>query len=120
VKEEWLAQINDLQTKLPFARLRTAMDAMYPPSQNKLGEQTAALRLAQLPVLDKAAGPVFMRSYGANMIPGSCTADSVQRLADAAGQYKDLSAGTRRALLVAHQEDARCVTIRKALTVPLS
>jgi aminopeptidase N len=120
VKQEWLAQINDLQTKLPFSRIRTAMDAMYPASQTRLGEQTAAQRLAQLPVLDKAAGPVFMRAYNASMIPGTCTADSVQRLAKAAEEYKDLSAGTRRALLVAQQEDARCVAIRKALTVPLS
>ena len=120
VKEEWLGRINDLQTKLPFSRIRTAMESMYPASQNKLGEQTAAQRLAQLPVLDKAAGPVFMRSYNVSMIPAACTADSVQRLAKAAEEYKDLSAGTRRALLVAHQEDARCVAIRKAITVPLS
>jgi len=120
VKEEWLGRINDLQTKLPFSRIRTAMESMYPAAQNKLGEQTAAQRLAQLPVLDKAAGPVFMRSYNVSMIPAACTADSVQRLAKAAEEYKDLSAGTRRALLVAHQEDARCVVIRKAITVPLS
>lgn len=120
VKEEWLGRINDLQTKLPFSRIRTAMESMYPAAQNKLGEQTAAQRLAQLPVLDKAAGPVFMRSYNVSMIPAACTADSVQRLAKAADEYKDLSAGTRRALLVAHQEDARCVVIRKAITVPLS
>jgi len=119
VKAEWLAQINDLQTKLPFSRIRTAMWSMYPAAQSRLGEQTAAQRLAQLPALDKAAGPVFMRAYNEAMIPATCTADSVQRLAAAAGQYQDLSAGTRRALLVAHQEDARCVAIRKALTVPL-
>jgi len=120
VKEEWIAKIGDTQSKLPFSRLRTAMESMYPASQTRLAEQTAAERLAQLPVLDKAAGPVFMRTYATRMIPASCTADSVARLATAAEQDKELSAGTRRALLVTHQEDARCVTIRKALTVPLS
>jgi aminopeptidase N len=120
VKQEWLAQISDLKTKLPFNRLRSAMDALYPAAQSNLAEQSAAQRLAQLPVLDKEAGPVFMRSYASRMIPNSCTPESVQRLATAAEQFKDLSAGTRRELLVTQQEDQRCVTIRKALTVPLS
>lgn len=119
VKLDWLAQIGDLQTKLPFSRVRTAMENLYPSTQATLSEQTAAQRLAQLPALDKAAGPVFMRTYGFTMIPATCTPQSVQRLVDAAAQQKDLSAGTRRALLERQQEDARCVSIKKALTVKL-
>uniref|UniRef100_UPI0025DDD783 ERAP1-like C-terminal domain-containing protein n=1 Tax=Rugamonas sp. TaxID=1926287 RepID=UPI0025DDD783 len=119
VKEQWLATIGDLQTKVPFSRVRKAMDNLYPARQTALGELTAAQRLAQLPVIDKVAGPVFMRSYGPAMIPGGCTPASVQRLADADAQDKELSAGARRALLVAHQEDARCVTIKQAMTVSL-
>ena len=119
VKQEWLARIGDPQTKLPFSRLRSAMHALYPSTQVALNEQSAAARLAQLPLLDKSAGPVFMRDYAGVMIPATCTAHSVQRLADAAAANPGLSAGTRRALLVAHQEDQRCVAIRKALTVPL-
>ncbi len=119
VKLDWLTQIGDLQTKLPFSRIRTAMENLYPSTQATLSEQTAAQRLAQLPALDKAAGPVFMRTYGFTMIPATCTPQSVQRLSDAAAQQKDLSAGTRRALLERQQEDARCVSIKKALTVKL-
>jgi aminopeptidase N len=120
VKQEWLATIGDLHTKLPFSRIRTAMHSLYPATQVALNEQTAAERLAQLPLLDKTAGPVFMRDYAGTLIPATCTPASVQRLADAAAALPDLSAGTRRALLVAHQEDQRCVAIRKALTVPFS
>jgi len=120
VKQEWLARIGDTQTKLPFSRIRTAMHALYPSSQVALNEQSAAARLAQLPVLDKSAGPVFMRDYAGAMIPATCTAQSVQRLADTAAANPGLSAGTRRSLLVAHQEDQRCVAIRKALTVKLN
>ena len=120
VKQDWLAKIGDLQTKLPFSRIRTAMHSLYPSSQVALNEQTAAARLAQLPVLDKSAGPVYMRAYASVMIPATCTGESVQRLADAAAANPGLSAGTRRALLVAHQEDQRCVAIRQALTVPLN
>lgn len=119
VKQEWLAKIGDTQTKLPFSRIRTAMFSLYPSSQVALNEQTAAARLAQLPVLDKSAGPVFMRDYASAMIPATCTAASVQRLADTAAANPGLNAGTRRALLVAHQEDQRCVDMRAALTVKL-
>ena len=116
VKTEWLGTVQDLQTKLPFSKVRTAMEHLYPAEQHALAEQTAAARLARLPQLDKAAGPVYMRAYGPTLIPAGCTAASVQRLQTAAHAGKDLSAGTRRALLDALQEDQRCVTIKQAMT----
>ncbi|WEF32681.1 aminopeptidase N [Pseudoduganella chitinolytica] len=119
VKGEWLAQIADPQTRLPFARIRTAMENLYPSSQAALAEQTAERRLAQLPELDKAAGPVFMRAYAGTLIPTGCTPQSVQRLADAAAKYTTLSTGARRTLLALQDEDRRCVAVRQALTVPL-
>ncbi|RZA33102.1 MAG: aminopeptidase N [Lysobacteraceae bacterium] len=120
VKAEWLATVEDLKTKLPFSRLRTAMGSMYPVEQQKLAEQTAGARLAKLPAIDKAAGPVFMRTYAGTMIPASCTPQSVQRLQRAADTMKDLSAGTRRSLLDTLQEDQRCVAIKKAMSAPKS
>jgi aminopeptidase N len=120
VKAEWLAKVEDLQTKLPFSRIRTAMGSMYPSEQKKLAEQTAESRLAKLAAIDKAAGPVFMRSYAGTMIPASCTPQSVARLSKAADTMKDLSASTRRALLDTLQEDQRCVAIKQALTAPKS
>jgi aminopeptidase N len=119
-KAEWLSTIEDTRTKLPFSRVRTAMHSIYPAEQGKLSEQTAARRLASLPALDKAAGPVFMRSYATSMIPASCTPASVQRLQRAADQMKDLSAFTRRSLLDTLQEDQRCVAIRKAMNASKS
>ncbi len=67
--------------------------------------------------IDKAAGPVFMRSYAPSMIPTGCTPASVGRLAKAVDELQGLSSGTRRALLVAHQDDALCVAIRGKMTV---
>jgi aminopeptidase N len=119
-KAEWLATVEDLQTKLPFSKIRTAMFNLYPSEQHALAEQSAQARLAKLPALDKSAGPVYMRAFAGSMIPASCTPASVKRLTDAAGQMKDLSAGTRRALLDAQQEDQRCVTIKQAMTAPKS
>ncbi|KFI05868.1 aminopeptidase N [Massilia sp. BSC265] len=120
VKSEWLSTVEDLKTKLPFSRIRTAMGSMYPVEQHKLAEQTASDRLAKLPAIDKAAGPVFMRTYANTMIPAGCTPQSVQRLQGAADTMKDLSAGTRRSLLDTLQEDQRCVAIKKAMTAPKS
>jgi aminopeptidase N len=119
-KSEWLANVSDLQTKLPFSKVRTAMANMFPANQTALSEQSAAQRLAQLPSMDKSAGPVYMRAYAGTMIPTACTPASVERLANAAGKMQDLSAGTRRALQNALEEDQRCVTIRNAMTAPKS
>jgi aminopeptidase N len=116
VKTEWLGKIQDPQTKLPFTRLRTAMGSMYPAGQNALSEQSAEQRLATLAQVDKAAGPVFMRAYGASMIPVGCSPASVKRLQAAADSQKDLTAGTRRNLLDTLQEDQRCVAIKQAMT----
>ncbi|RLM53108.1 aminopeptidase N, partial [Halobellus sp. Atlit-31R] len=120
VKGEWLSTVEDLKTKLPFSRLRTAMGSMYPVEQHQLAEQTANARLAKLPAIDKAAGPVFMRTYANTMIPASCTPQSVQRLQRAADTMKELSAGTRRSLLDTLQEDQRCVAIKGALSAAKS
>jgi aminopeptidase N len=118
VKAEWLGTVENLKTELPFSKVRTAINYLYPSGQNALGEQTAAKRLAQLPALDKTAGPVYMRAYASALIPTGCTPASVKRLDAAVAQMKDLSAGTRRSLLDAQQEDARCVSIRQAMTAP--
>jgi aminopeptidase N len=118
LKAQWLGTVEDLKTELPFSKIRTAMNSLYPAEQKALAEQTAARRLAQLPAIDKAAGPVYMRSYAHSLIPASCTPASVKRLTQAAATMKELSAGTRRALLDAQQEDQRCVTIRQAMTAP--
>ncbi|WP_229503772.1 aminopeptidase N [Massilia putida] len=116
VKSAWLDTVQDLQTTRQFSKVRTAMTHLYPAEQHDLAERTASARLARLPQLDKTAGPVYMRVYGPALIPAGCTPASVQRLQAAANADKDLSAGTRRALLDALQEDQRCVTIRQAMT----
>jgi aminopeptidase N len=118
VKAEWLGTVEDLKTALPFSKIRTAMHSLYPAEQKSLAERTAAHRLAQLPAIDKAAGPVYMRAYAGALIPAGCTPASVKRLSQAAATMKDLSAGTRRALLDAQQEDQRCVAIKQAMTAP--
>jgi aminopeptidase N len=116
VKAAWLATIADLKTALPFSKVRTAMENLYPHEQGGLSELSAQQRLAGLAQLDQAAGPVYMRAYASQLIPATCTPASVLRLQAAVNTLTSLSTGTRRSLLITHQEDARCVAIRKYMT----
>ena len=61
-------------------------------------------------------GPVFMRSYN-QLIPATCNKMSVARLGKAVAQLSELSAGTKRSLLIKQQEDQRCLMIKKAMTL---
>ncbi|KFN42592.1 hypothetical protein N789_13205 [Arenimonas oryziterrae DSM 21050 = YC6267] len=113
-KATWLAKIQSLDNSEPFSRLRVAMGNLYPGGQNALAEASAAQRLATLADIDKKADRVFMRTYAGTMIPSNCTPASVDRLAQAIAANPDLSAGTRRSLLLRHENDVRCVAIRAA------
>jgi aminopeptidase N len=116
-KARWLATVQDPKSATPFSQVRVAMYSLYPAEQGALNEASAEARLAQLPVLDQSAGPVYMRAYAGNMIPATCTPASVARLAQASASMTGLSAGTRRALQNAQEEDQRCVAIKHAMTV---
>jgi len=118
VKADWVKQIEDQKTALPFSRIRTAMGSIFPPEQGALNERDADARLARLPQVDKTAGPVFMRAYAGTMIPATCTPQSVARLSRAAATMTDLSAFTRRTLLDTLQDDQRCVAIKAKLSAP--
>jgi len=115
-KVDWLAKIQQQGTDLPFSKLRTAMSALYPSEQTHFNEQSANQRLVNLAAIDKANGPVFMRSYS-QLIPTTCNDLSVNRLAKAVSELSELSAGTKRSLLIKQQADQRCVMIKKAMTL---
>ncbi len=117
VKAAWLAQIEDPKTSTPFPKLRVAMGSLFPVEQMDLAEPSAEQRLAKLPAIDKASNPVFMRSYAASMIPATCTAANVARLEKAIASYQDLSAGVMRTLKDKHEQAARCVAIKNAMTL---
>jgi aminopeptidase N len=117
VKAEWLATIGDLKTKLPFSKIRTAMNNLYPAGQGALSELSAEKRLSTLAQVDSAAGPVYMRAYGNAMLPAACTPASVMRLQATIVKSGNLSAGTLRSLMTTKQEDERCVAVKQAMTV---
>jgi len=116
VKTDWLTKIQQKNTDFPFSKLRTAMSALYPSEQSHFNEQSATQRMASLAALDKANGPVFMRSYS-RLIPATCSDFSVDRLNKAVADLTNLSVGTKRSLLIKQQEDKRCLMIKKAITL---
>jgi aminopeptidase N len=116
-KKDWLKKIQQKNSDIGFSKLRTAMRALYPSEQSNLNEQSATQRLSSLTAIDKANGPVFMRSYN-NLIPATCSEVSVSRLAKAVTELTDLSVGTKRSLLIKQQEDQRCLLIKNTLTLP--
>ena len=116
IKTDWLAKIQQQNGDIPLSKLRTAMSALYPSEQTKLNEQSAIQRLSSLSVIDKTQGPVFMRSYS-QLIPTTCNEVSVERLNKAVDAASELSAGTKRSLLIKQQADKRCLMIKKAMTL---
>jgi aminopeptidase N len=113
-KAAWLAKIQALDNREPYSRLRVAMANLYPAGQEAFEETSADAILQSLARIDQAADRVFMRSYAGSMIPATCTPASVARLERAIAAAEGLSAGTRRSLLSAHEEDVRCVAVRTA------
>jgi len=116
VKTAWLAKIQQTNSDLPFSKLRTAMSALYPSEQNHFNEQSAEQRISSLTTIDSVNGPVFMRSYS-NLIPATCSEVSVVRLEKALLELTSLSSGTKRSLLIKHQEDKRCLMIKNTLSL---
>lgn len=116
VKTDWLTKIQQKNSDIGFSKLRTAMNALYPSEQNSFREQTATQLMLNLTEIDKANGPVFMRSYN-NLIPATCSDLSVTRLTTAIDELTELSFGTKRSLLIKHQEDQRCLMIKNNITI---
>ncbi len=119
VKARWLANIFDLKTEKPLADIQAAMENIYPNEQIALSELSADERLTKLPLLDKIAGTVYMSHYLANMIPASCTLASNQRLKKAIVQFSELSDASKRAITAKYEDDVRCVSIKKSMTIPM-
>jgi len=116
-KNKWLANIQGKDPAIAFSKLRSAMSALYTSEQHSLSEKTAAQRINSLEDIDSKNDHAFMRTYNRYMIPTTCSVKSVTRLQKAVDTLTNLSEGTKRALLVALQNDERCLLIKEKMTV---
>ncbi|ABV86150.1 aminopeptidase N [Shewanella pealeana] len=124
-KRQWLNRIQQ-PTNLPFAKLRTVMENLYPSEQKLLSAATAEQRLDTLAQMGKTHDPVFMRSYNKTLIPTECSyanASRLQRLIDSSAAPQSatallattLSEPSLRALKEAVQHEQKCLLIKSKM-----
>ncbi|GIU21958.1 aminopeptidase N [Shewanella schlegeliana] len=119
-KAQWLKRIQQ-PTHLPFAKVRTVMENLYPSEQKRLSAASAEQRLATLAELDSSKGPVFMRSYNKSLIPTDCSYGNANRLqqviksVESEQTQKPLSDTSLRALKEALQHEQKCLLIKSKM-----
>jgi len=113
LKRQWLNTIEN-NTSMPFSKIRVAMDHLYPAEQKLLSAATAEQRFANLQLMDDK-GPVFMRSFAAQLIPTDCSASNIDAISRVLDSQTGLSKLARRTLLEARQEEQRCLKIMQTL-----
>ncbi|MGS0674412.1 aminopeptidase N [Shewanella sp. 125m-1] len=115
-KQLWLSRTQGV-TNLPFAKVRTVMQNLYPSEQKRLSATTAEQRLSALIKLDVNKGPVFMRSYSETLIPQDCSYGNVVTLKQIIESETSLSALAVRALKDAVQQEQTCLRIKTKLAL---
>jgi aminopeptidase N len=114
VKGEWLDRVRDPDNGLSLSRRRMIMSSLFPVVQTRLHDAFAEDILDTLTEVGETHQDPFLSSYG-HLIPGSCSPASVARLAAAIAASSELHPILMKALRIAHQEDARCVSISNHL-----
>ncbi|MGI2104409.1 aminopeptidase N [Shewanella frigidimarina] len=113
LKRQWLNTIEN-NDSMAFSKIRVAMYNIYPAEQKLLSAATAEQRFANLALMDDK-GPVFMRSFAAQLIPTDCSAANIDAISQVLDTQTGLSKLARRALLETRQQEQRCVKIKQTL-----
>jgi aminopeptidase N len=111
-KREWLSKIQDTNTEIALAELRSAMAYLYPAYQAEFRQALLKDVLEPLADLDGKKDQQYLRFYGRSLLKGYCTADSNEALQKAIEDNQASSLGTTKALKIALQEDQRCLSMR--------
>jgi aminopeptidase N len=112
VKRSVITDAANKESDKPYAIQRLSLRGLFPPGQEDLHE-TFADEILQT-VLSNEQNPdpgYYMRARGfaAYLIPTSCTAASVARLAAAADAHQESRASIRDYMIERHEDDALCV-----------
>ncbi len=110
IKAEWFAKIEE--NKMPLAKLRHAIFYLFPKTQVDLHEQYENKILNRLTEYSSTRDTEYLWAFTA-LIPATCSEKSVRTLGQYISQHSDLSPITIKSLRIAHEEDERCVKIRK-------
>ncbi|RJY11492.1 aminopeptidase N [Parashewanella spongiae] len=112
IKRKWLSRI--YANTVPFSKLRTAMNNLYPSEQKLLSDATAEERLMKLVELDKL-GSVYMRSFAAQLTPKSCDQANIRALEHTLESQPQLSHLTKRILAETKQVQQRCILVKETM-----
>ena len=110
-KQRWLAMATAQDENYQLNHSRNILRSLYPPSQRYLMAPEAPALLARLPEFNTERDILFGRYLSRYLVPQLCNQDNVDRLATAIADNPAANPAFRRALLIAHQEDERCIKI---------
>ena len=113
VKREWFGKVMAEKSDLPLARLKVAMENLFPEEQDELTATFMDEYYKALPSLAKTREDVFLTNLTEKMTPVLCETRSVNKLNDFISSHQELSPVVMKALRIAHQEEQRCVGIRE-------
>ena len=84
---------------------------LFPKVQSQLHQLFAERILTDLHYLDSHRGQILIKHLVRKILPTLCNKDSVQRLLKAQDKMSNLGLIAQKGLLIAHQQDSRCVAI---------
>ncbi|OQW48439.1 MAG: hypothetical protein A4S09_04480 [Proteobacteria bacterium SG_bin7] len=115
VKTEWLTKLLEPKTKskMSMAQMRTIMRNLNLPGQEELFEPHVQTYFEVVANRDGARDRDFVEDFAENLIPRQCTKESRERIEGFVVKERNLEYPVKKAFLVAHQEDDRCVKIRE-------
>mgnify|MGYP006188412863 CR=1 FL=1 len=113
VKEEWLRHLFARESTYKLTELRAVMTELFPANQLPLFDRYSGHILAALPQLASEKEERFIALFTRNLLPATCSTESVNALHSAISDYANLSPSLDKALLIAHQEDQRCVAMKR-------
>lgn len=115
VKSEWLTKLLEPKTKskMSMAQMKAVMRNLNLPGQEMLFEPHLQTYFDVVANRDGTRDRDFVEEFAENLSIRQCTPENSARIEGFVKTEKNLEYPVRKAFLVAHQEDDRCVKIRE-------
>ncbi len=114
-KQYWMDEFVRNEERQSAARLKQAMTYLFPAEQKQYQNTFADRILEDLHYLDSHRGQVLVEHLINKILPSMCHPESVARLRSAQNNMHTLGLIARKGIMIAHQEDQRCVDINALL-----
>jgi aminopeptidase N len=111
-KKAWLDRIVDPGTKRSLAELKAAMYNAFPYDQPEHRRRFAKTYFEKLPALAETRPHEFLGAFADKLVPASCRGVDGAAIAEFLAEHPSLDAVAKKEILVAKQENERCVRVR--------